>query len=80
MFLALLGVFACPHLCHFSLLPSNLSVILCILFLNLHEDASELDALIEVLKDLLLNSTNLLTFLDLTAGADLSLLPDEGVP
>jgi hypothetical protein len=80
MLLTLLRAVAGPHLRHLTLLPSDLSIVLCILLLDLHEDASQLDALIEVLKDLLLNATDLLTFLYLAARTYLPLLPDEGVP
>ena len=79
MFLAILRTIASPHLSHLTLLPSDFSIVLCILLLYLHEDASQLDALIKVLKDLLFNATDLLAFLNFAARTHLPLLSDEGV-
>lgn len=80
MFLTLLRAFIVPHLCHLCLFPPDFRIILGILFFYLHEDASELYPLIEILEYLFLNSAYLLALLNLSTWADLSFLPDERMP
>lgn len=79
MLLTLLRTFASPQLVHLVLFLSYLCVVLCILLLDFHEDASELYPLIEILKNLLLNALNLLPFLDLSTRTHLPLFSDKSM-
>ena len=64
---------------HLILLLSYLGVVLSILFLYFHQDASQLDSLIKILKYLLLYASYLLAFLDFSTGTHLPLLSHKSM-